>query len=157
MRCSVVVSLLVLGVAGAGCATREASRSQARLAPAPAKAPASVAPTLDRGSRGTESVGTFVRARQSQLQFCHDEARAKRPGLGGTVTVSITLDDAGTVRDAAVVRRSWAGDGRPVEKCMLAAVRRWRFPALSPNDEHVHSFSVIFSADPAPTPDSRDR
>jgi hypothetical protein len=100
-------------------------------------------------SRGSPSFGNFVRTREPQLQFCYQEARASSPQLTGSATVAVTLADDGGVVDARIVRHSWSNGARGsdvVERCMLEKVRSWRFPSIGSRDEHVHSFSVIFSS-----------
>ena len=145
---SVICTSLVVG--GTGCAVRETSNSPSRAALRAARAPRPARSSTE-GSRGSTAVGSFVRERQAQLQFCYQEARAKQAGLSGTITVEVTLGDGGAVDAAGVVRRSWRGDGADVERCVLATVRRWRFPTPGSEDERDHSFAVIFS-DAAATP-----
>jgi TonB family protein len=90
-----------------------------------------------------------VRERHLLLQFCYESARAAQPGLAGTATVSLLLDDQGGVQDALVERRSWSGDGSAVEDCVLAKVRRWRFPTAEEPEASSQTFTLIFSP-PAP-------
>ena len=147
MRSPVIVPLFALAVVVTGCATREASRS-APAAPLAALSPTPRArPSSPPGSRGSTAVGRFVRERNAQLQFCYDEARASRTNLAGTLTIAVSLGDGGEVRGSEIVRRSWSGDGADVERCVLATIRRWRFPSLEPDDDHDHSFAVIFSSE----------
>jgi outer membrane biosynthesis protein TonB len=148
MRSPVIVPLFALAVVVTGCATREASRSApaAPLAALNASAPRA-RPASTQGSRGSTAVGRFVRERNAQLQFCYDEARASRTNLAGTLTISVSLGDGGEVLASEIVRRSWSGDGADVERCVLATIRRWRFPSLEPDDDHDHSFAVIFSSE----------
>ena len=116
---------------------------------APTGAAVSPAVLSNRPSRGSAAVGNFVRAREQQLQFCYREARVEHPQLSGSATIAITLADDGSVREAGIVRSAWAGKAkasRQVESCVLARVRSWQFPAGRPDDEHVHSFAVIFSS-----------
>jgi TonB family protein len=141
---AVVCTSLVLGT---GCAARETPRPAplAAMTVAPAPLAPVARPASTKGSRGSPAVGRFVRERNAQLQFCYDEARVNHTELSGTVTVAVTLGDAGEVLGSDIVRRSWSGDGDAVERCVLATVRRWRFPVLEDEEDRQHSFAVIFS------------
>lgn len=142
MRSSLIIGLAGLCAALSGCA-----RETARLAPvaALAPAPAPARPASTNGSRGSERVGRFVRERHPQLQFCYDDVRGASAGLAGSATIALALDDHGIVRDASVEQRSWVGDGSAVEGCVLAAVRRWRFPVAEEAEASSHTFTLIFS------------
>jgi outer membrane biosynthesis protein TonB len=145
MRYSMLIGIMTFGVGSVGCATREAAESQAvgRLSTAPAPATSTPRATLARGSRATPSVGNFVRERQAQLQVCYQDEKDR--DLTGSATIAVTLADDGRVEKAAIAKRGWShGNGRAIEKCLLATVQRWQFPTLTPNEEHKHSFTVVF-------------
>lgn len=141
MRSPVPAALVALAVGALGCATAEPPR-RAALVAAPAPAPL---PAASRGSLGSTAVGRFVRERNAQLQFCYEDARTADAALAGTIAVAVTLDDAGRVAASDIARRSWSGDGGAVERCVLATVRRWRFPAPEADDARAHSFVVVFT------------
>ena len=154
-------TMLCVAIVLGGCAVREsrppmngalraalASPVVAPSAVAPSAAPARIAsrPSSDHASHGSAAFGRSVRAREPQLQFCYREALATSANLSGSATIAVTLTDAGAVRDAAIVRRAWSGKGAEVvERCVLSTVRSWGFPPVDPRDDHVHSFSVIFT------------
>lgn len=104
------------------------------------------APKIGGPGRSVSELGSFVRGRQSQLQFCYEEYGLKaNPGLAGTVTLAITLTGAGDVTGAEVERRSWAGAGvAAVESCIRSRVLGWKFPA-SPLGGGTYRFSFVFS------------
>lgn len=111
------------------------------------------APTIVRSADGGASgrdmarLGTFVRGRQAQLQYCYrDVGLAVNANLAGSVSVAITLDAAGAVSEAKVATRSWSGSGVPeTEACVLQRVRGWSFPASSKAGPETYSFSFIFN------------
>ena len=142
--------LASLAAGAAGCAARETHRS-APVALGTPVAPSRASASMS-GSRGSPAVGRFVRERNAQLQFCYQEARAQNAALAGTVTVAVTLGAQGDVLESGILRRSWSGNGAAVERCVLATVRRWRFPAGATDDDRSHSFAVIFSGDAAHSP-----
>ena len=147
MRSTPFAILIALAFAS-GCA-RESGSSRASLSAAPvaASAPAPIVwPSSLRGSRASPAVGAFVRERQAQLQHCYAEERLTNASFAGKATIAVRLDDDGRVLGATILDRSWQGDGKQVESCLLERVRRWRFPEVSPSAEHTHSFAVVFSS-----------
>ena len=150
MRRYTTVMCVALALAASACGigrgpSRPATLAAASLAPAP-----SASYVAQPASGGSVAVGTFVRGREPQLQFCYAETRATSPALAGSATVAVTLDAEGRVLNAGIVRHSWAGgNGEVVEQCVLSRVRNWRFPAGDPEDgadaKRAHSFAVIFT------------
>ncbi len=45
----------------------------------------------------------------------------------GRVTLHVTLDEAGSVRRAAVTKNDVGRDPKLVEKCLLKAIKKWTF------------------------------
>lgn len=133
--------------AGAGIGQVNANGSVARTSIAVA------APTVVRsadggaGSRDMSRLGTFVRSRQAQLQFCYqDQGLSANSSLAGSVSVTITLDAAGAVTDAKVSNHTWTGAGVPeAEACILQRVKGWSFPPSSKTGAETYSFSFIFN------------
>jgi hypothetical protein len=144
MRSMMLVILTSLAIVAGGCA-RETAVSRAAMSSAPVPAPSGWTSSL-RGSRASPAVGAFVRERQAQLQHCYAEQRQAQADFAGKATIAVRLDDDGRVLGATILERSWQGDGRQVESCLLERVRRWQFPEISPSAEHTHSFSVVFSS-----------
>lgn len=111
------------------------------------------APTVVRSADGGTSgrdmarLGTFVRARQAQLQYCYaDVGLGANPALAGSVRVTVTLDATGAVGDAQVTNRTWSGAGvAETESCVLQRVRTWAFPASSKGGAESYGFSFIFN------------
>src|SRR5215217_6390476 len=107
VRRSTIVPCLALALASAACvAGPTPARPSASLAAATMAPPVAPQPVASGGSL---AVGTFVRSREPQLQFCYGETRAASPALAGSATVAVTLAADGRVLKADVVRRSWAG------------------------------------------------
>ena len=133
--------------AGANIGTVNATGSVTRATIAVA------APTIVRSAGGGPSgrdmsrLGTFVRGRQAQLQYCYrDVGLAANAALAGSVNVAITLDESGAVSDARVATRSWAGTGvAETEACILSRVTGWSFPPSSKGGTETYNFSFIFN------------
>lgn len=129
------------GLGGVGGAS-DVGLATVRVAP-----PSVIRAETTRGpGRNVADLGTFVRGRQSQLQFCYEEYGLKRdPTLAGTVAVAVTLTAAGTVTGVEVTSRTWAGAGASAaEACILERIRGWTFPA-SDRGGGTYSFSFVFS------------
>ena len=101
-----------------------------------------VAPPSSEGA--TEALGTMVRAREAGLRFCYEESLRSNPSLAGSVTVAVTVADAGSVAGAQVTRRSWSGSGAAeAEACMLRTIRAWHLgSAVRPG---TYSFPFSFT------------
>ena len=136
-----------VAAAGAGIGRVNAAGSVTRASIAVA------APTIVRAAgaglsgRDMTRLGTFVRARQAQLQYCYtDVGLPSNPNLAGAVSVTLTLDAMGAVIEANVATRTWSGSGAAeTEACILTRVRTWPFPASSKEGVEAYSFSFIFN------------
>ena len=75
-------------------------------------------------------MGAFVRTRVAQLESCYE--RVGGTDLGGVVALQLTIGDAGAVRSANIVRRTWSGPAAAAtERCLLDLVKDWRIPSAS--------------------------
>jgi hypothetical protein len=133
--------------AGAGIGTVNGAGSVARVSIA-LSAP-SVVRSADGGASGRDmaKLGTFVRARQAQLQYCYlDHGLAVNPNLAGSVSVTISMDAAGAVSDAKVASRTWSGGGvAEAESCILQRVKGWAFPPSAKSGTESYSFAFVFN------------
>ena len=90
--------------------------------------PIVTAPALDGTTVDATELASFVRGRVAQLQSCYELARGT--DLAGVVALRITLGEAGAVRSAEIVRRTWSGSGAAeTEGCLLRVVRGWTLPS----------------------------
>jgi hypothetical protein len=88
------------------------------------------APALNGSNVDATELASFVRGRVAQLQSCYELARGT--DLAGVVTLRITLGQAGSIRNADIVQRTWSGSGAvETEGCLLRVVRSWRLPSGS--------------------------
>ncbi len=105
--------------------------------------------SADGGASGRDMarLGTFVRGRNAQLQYCYrDVGLPLNANLAGSINVAITMDAAGVVTEARVATRSWSGAGvAETESCVLSRVKGWSFPASSKSGPETYSFSFIFN------------
>ncbi len=123
-------------------ATGGVSRASIRVA-----APQVVARPGERASRDMTQLGTFVRSRQAQLQFCYQEQGLLiNPALAGSISVEVTIAPGGAVAAARVGDRTWSGAGVPeAEACILQRIRGWSFPASAAAGNETYGFSFVFN------------
>jgi hypothetical protein len=109
--------------------------------------PRVVAPPVGGPARDVGELGSYVRGRQQQLQFCYQEFGLKvNPNLAGTVGVSVRLASNGSVSQARITSRTWSGPGASeTESCIRQKVQQWRFPSSDRGGEGEYGFSFSFS------------
>ncbi len=79
-----------------------------------------------KGSLSKEVIRRIVHRHINEIKFCYERQLAKRPDIGGRVSVKFIISATGAVQMAAVAS-STMGDPQ-VENCISQAVRRWTFP-----------------------------
>jgi hypothetical protein len=110
-------------------------------------APQVVARPGTRASRDMAQLGTFVRSRQAQLQFCYQEQGLLLNGtLAGSISVEVTLAPTGAVANTRVADRTWSGAGvAETEGCIMSRIKSWAFPASSAAGNETYGFSFVFN------------
>ncbi len=76
------------------------------------------------------------------LRYLYNRELRKNPDLEGKITISITIDPDGNVVEAKVKEATM--DAPALEKAILARVRRWTFPPVSPKTITVTYPFVFF-------------
>jgi hypothetical protein len=79
------------------------------------------------GNLDKEIIRRVVRTHLNEVRFCYDEALARKPSLAGRVVAQFTIAPTGKVLVSAL-QSSTLGEAK-VESCILAATRRWLYPA----------------------------
>lgn len=79
-----------------------------------------------KGGLSQEQIRRVVLAHVGAMRACYETEAQRNPGLKGGVTLGWSIDAAGNVSNASVVR-STLGSPR-VEGCLLRQVQRWKFP-----------------------------
>lgn len=78
-------------------------------------------------ARSREVIQRVVRGHVTRVRYGYERELARNPSPAGTVTVGSIIAPDGRVRTSSI--SSSTLDSPPVEQCVAAAVRRWRFPA----------------------------
>jgi TonB family protein len=68
----------------------------------------------------------IVRAHLGEIRYCYNQALTRDPNRRGKVEIQFMINEAGTVPAAIVLESSL--DDHKAERCMVKAVRRWKFP-----------------------------
>jgi TonB family protein len=92
---------------------------------------------------GGNRIRRVVRRRINQIKNCYELELQKHHGLAGRVVVRFSVKPNGSVR-AATVAGSTVGN-ETVEACMVAVVRRWRFPEIPERGGAVVSYPFVLT------------
>jgi TonB family protein len=78
------------------------------------------------GGLAREVIARVIQEHQSEIKYCYEVQLNRNPSLAGKVTVLFTIDGSGAVSDSQVSETTLHNE--ETERCMLAKIRRWRFP-----------------------------
>jgi hypothetical protein len=80
--------------------------------------------------RTREDIARVVNAKRPEARACYDDAAKKNPGMpGGTITLTWTIDPAGTVKEVKVDPARTTIDNVVVGNCIAAIISKFSFPA----------------------------
>ncbi|MEE8408341.1 MAG: AgmX/PglI C-terminal domain-containing protein [Myxococcota bacterium] len=102
---------------------------------------ATAAPEVD-GALDTAAIARVVRQRKRSLQDCYERELKRDPTLSGRIEIEFTIDESGRVVEARVSANRMGSNG--VGDCIVARIRRWRFPKPDGGDVTVN-FPFIFT------------
>ncbi|HYX93306.1 MAG TPA: AgmX/PglI C-terminal domain-containing protein [Myxococcaceae bacterium] len=78
------------------------------------------------GGLDKDVIAKIIRRHQNEIRYCYEQELNKDPNLAGKVGVQFVIDPTGSVSDASVSETTLANAN--TESCMLARIRRWKFP-----------------------------
>lgn len=78
------------------------------------------------GGLTREQVEAVVRRNSGQLLFCYEKALQANPSLRGRLTLDWIVGPTGSVRSVEVASSSLKA--KSVENCVVASVKKWKFP-----------------------------
>jgi len=78
------------------------------------------------GGLDKDVIAKVIKRHQHEIKYCYETELNKNPSLAGKVAVAFTIDPAGAVADASVTETTL--NNSTAENCMLARIRRWKFP-----------------------------
>jgi hypothetical protein len=82
-----------------------------------------------RGGLDREIIRRLAQRHRAELLACYEPVVARRPTLGGKLTIRYTIGASGDVRTAAARPSALRHAG--VAGCLVEAIRGWRFPQVS--------------------------
>ena len=95
-----------------------------------------------RGSLPREVIQRVVRRHMNEIRYCYERELVRDPTLRGTVRLSFVIGPDGRVVSATAER----GDlPEGVTSCVVAAVRRWTFPAFDGGGVVVVTYPFVFT------------
>ena len=94
------------------------------------------------GGLAREVIARVIQEHQSEIKYCYEVQLNRNPSLAGKVTVLFTIDGTGTVADTQLAETTL--NNADAEKCMLAKIRRWKFPEPAGNGIVKVNFPWIF-------------
>ena len=94
------------------------------------------------GGLAREVIARVIQEHQSEIKYCYEVQLNRNPSLAGKVTVLFTIDGTGAVVDAQTAETTL--NNADTEKCMLAKIRRWKFPEPAGNGIVKVNFPWIF-------------
>jgi TonB family protein len=96
------------------------------------------------GGLDRDVIAKVVRRHMNEIKYCYEQELQKNPSLSGKVGIQWTIDPAGSVADANVSESSLSSPN--AESCMLARVRRWKFPEPKGGGVVAVTYPFVFKA-----------
>ncbi len=100
----------------------------------------STSTSIDKGL-----IRTVVRTHVHEIRGCYELGLAEDPALAGRVAVRFTIDPRGMVSEAVVASSDLPPRAEPVQACIVAAVKGWRFPMPPASDEAVVLYPFVLA------------
>jgi TonB family protein len=85
-----------------------------------------------------------VQAKRGQVRACYERSLKASPALAGRLTVDFTIGARGRVTQVSLKESTLSST--EVERCILAAVKAWVFPAPADGQPTTISFPFVFQA-----------
>lgn len=95
-----------------------------------------------RGSLAREVIQRVIRRNLNQARYCYERALASQPDLAGRVSVRFIISPTGAVQTAQV--QSDTMQDRSVGRCLVNALRRWRFPEPQGGGIVIVTYPFVF-------------
>jgi len=95
-----------------------------------------------RGALDKDIIRNVVRSHIAEVRDCYNRGLARDHELEGRVMIQFTIAPDGNVRVAVVVDSPLPDDR--VGKCIVRAVKRWRFPQPEGGGNVVVSYPFVF-------------
>ncbi|MCC6993074.1 MAG: AgmX/PglI C-terminal domain-containing protein [Deltaproteobacteria bacterium] len=99
--------------------------------------------TSTSGAVSPELIRKAMATAKNQLKFCYERELVKDPKLATKLSVRFTIGKAGTVTAAAVTSATPSAPG--LEACVIAAIKKMRFPAPAGGGDVVVNYPLSFA------------
>lgn len=102
--------------------------------------------TRDRGEsyQGVhrEEVESVIKSGVPSVLGCYDSVSARNKGLKGKVIAIWSIIDSGQVKDVAIKNSTL--NNSPIESCVVAKIRTWKFAPLAKGKEAEITYPFVF-------------
>jgi outer membrane biosynthesis protein TonB len=78
------------------------------------------------GGLSKEVIAKVIQSHQSEIKYCYEAELQKTPNLSGKVAAMFVIGPDGSVSEANVAETSL--NNTSAENCMMARIKRWKFP-----------------------------
>jgi len=99
-------------------------------------------PLLQDGLR-QDQIKFVVNRKTPRIRVCYESQLRKNPNLTGKLMVNFIIENNGKVSSVKIKTRKFKGSH--LEKCVIKAIKRWRFPRFAGDPVNV-DYPFIFSA-----------
>ena len=99
--------------------------------------------TIIVGGLSKDVIEKVIRRHQSEIKYCYESELNKNKDLKGKVAVAFNIDATGVVNAANVSENTLGSDA--AANCMLARIRRWKFPEAQGGGETAVTYPWLFA------------
>jgi hypothetical protein len=116
--------------------------------PPPVAPPADGASPIDPGSLPKSAIQGVFRAHAGELRDCYERQLSHNPRLAGRLTVAVTIDGRGAVKEAAAENDGNTLRDPRVQECLLKNLRKWTFPEAADGEDVYVRYPLDFKRAP---------
>jgi Ca-activated chloride channel family protein len=99
-----------------------------------------------KGSLSKEPIRRIIRRQVNAFRACYERELQSNPNLAGKVVVKFVIDGTGKVSSASIAESTL--NSKPVEQCLLQAIRRLTFPQPPGGEVIVVTYPFTFKSSP---------
>ena len=95
-----------------------------------------------QGGLDKEVVQSRIKANQAQIRYCYEKALTDKVDLAGKVVVRFTITGQGAVGKVGIIESKV--DDAALERCIVAKIKSWKFPAPKDGGEVTVTYPFLF-------------
>lgn len=129
------------GAGGSGAGGGRNSGGGGKIRVGAVSAPA--ADSVLEGSLSREEIEAVIRANLAKIKACYERNLQAKRGLAGRVMTRFTIQQNGRVSSSGILSSDLRH--RPTENCIVAEIRRWKFPLPRGGGQVKVSYPFVFT------------